>query len=80
MSGLLWKLQTSNAFQHCVTLHLLLFLLCFLVLLCLEILHFDWLVNWLGKLVLEGVTGGGGYTLGVVYTHTHTHTHTHKTD
>ena len=27
-------------------------------LLCLEILHFDWLVNWLDNLVLEGGIGG----------------------
>ena len=32
-------------------------------LLCLEILHCDWLVNWLGNLVLE--TGIGGLYPGV---------------
>ena len=50
--------------RHCVTLcqHV--------VFLSLEILHFDWLVNWLGNLGLEGAFGGilgGG---GLVYTHT----------
>ena len=66
--------QTSNAFQHCVTLHVVLLWLeiewsCGFSL-CLKILHFYWLVNWLGNLVLEGVIGG--YTLGVIYMHTHT--------
>ena len=26
--------------------------------LCLEILHFDWLVNWLGPMLLEGALDG----------------------
>ena len=43
-------------------------------LLCLEILHFDWLVNWLGNLVIEGNIGGVYWGGGV-----HIHTHTRQT-
>ena len=40
-----------------------------LFLLCLGILHFDWLVNWLDPMALEGALGGGGvYTLGALHT------------
>ena len=47
--------------QHCVMLHVVLLWLeiqwpCSF-LLFLEILHFDWLVNWLGPMVLEGALG-----------------------
>ena len=38
-------------------------------LLCMEILHFDWLVDWLGPMVIEGALGV--YTLGwPTYIHT----------
>ena len=39
---------------------------------CLEILHFDWLVNWLGPMVLEGALVV--YAPGSLYFVLHTHT------
>ena len=45
-------------------------------LLCLEILHFDWLINWVGNWVLDGVIGWGGG----VYPIFGLHTHKQKTD
>ena len=64
-----WAALFSRRWQH---------FLQHVVLLCQEILYFDWLVNWLGNWVLEG-GALGVYPKKSTYTHTHTHTHARQT-